>query len=331
MISIAHVRPQSQEDNWAVVWDREITYGRFADYNLKINFFYKNNCGNDNIYEHDILDLGEFSFEPTFKELAKKGIKKDIPVVSTCIEVLMPSLEGNCRKNNISKSGLSEVSHFIARTTWTRDLLYHFGIDSEKISVIPCACDLKTEPARCNASEPTFLYLGSLNRNKGFDIVLDEFEKLDTDVGFLRIVAGEFNNEEEYLKKSHLIRRAGVSSFPGIRNLNKIYDYIDVVVYLGSFHEPLQFGHPLLWGMSFGKALISLNQGGPKDMIEDGRNGFLCNSRAEIGEVMQYFIDNTDEIKKFGVYSRKKAENEFNTNIIAKEYNDVFRRLLNEN
>ncbi len=331
MISIAHVRPQSQEDNWAVVWDREITYGRFADCGLKINFLYKNNCGNDNIYEHDILDLGEFSFEPTFKEQAEKGFKKDIPVVSTCIEVLMPSLVGNCKKNNISKSDLSEVSHFIARTTWTRDLLYHFGIDPEKISVIPCACDLKTEPVRCNISEPTFLYLGSLNHSKGFDMVLNEYEKLDTDNCFLRIVAGEFNNEEEYLKKSHLVSMAVLSCFPGLRDLNKVYDTIDVVIYPGSFHEPLQFGHPLLWGLSFGKPLISLNQGGPRDMIENGRNGFLCNSRTEIGKAMQYFIDNPDEVKKFGIYSRKKAETEFNTDIIAKKYTDVFRRLLNEN
>lgn len=331
MISIAHVRPQSPEDNWAVVWDREITYGSFVDYNLKLNYFYKNNYRTDNIYEHDVLDLGEFSFEPTFKELANIGIEKGIPVISTCIEVLMPSLEGNSRKNNISKSDLSEVSHFIARTTWTRDLLYHFGIDPEKISVIPCACHFKFFQARYNESEPTFLYLGSLNRNKGFDIVLDEFEKLDTDTGSLQIVSGEFNNEEEYMVKSHQVRRIGVIGFPGIGNLNTIYEHIDVVVYPGSFHEPLQFGHPLLWGMSFGKPLISLNQGGPRDMIENGKNGFLCSSRAEIGKAMQYFIDNPDEIQKFGAYSRKKAEKEFNPDIIAKKYSDVYRRIINGN
>ncbi len=243
----------------------------------------------------------------------------------------MPSLVGNYIKNNISKSDLSGVSHFIARTTWTRDLLYHFGMDPEKISVISCACDLKTEPVRCNTSGPAFLYLGSLNRNKGFDMVLDEFEKLNTGSGFLAIVAGEFNNEAEYLIKSHQVKRAGVSGFPGINHLNTIYDHTDVVVYPGSFHEPLQFGHPLLWGLSFGKPLISLNQGGPRDMIENGRNGFLCNSRAEIGKAMQYFIDNPDEIQKFGAYSRKKAEKELNPGLIAKKYNDVFRRLLNEN
>lgn len=328
-INIAHVRPQSREDNWGDKWMREITCSKYGDYNLKIDFYYENSYKNDSICEHDILDLGEFSFEPTFKELVNKGIERNIPVVSTCIEVLLTSLEENCRRNNLKKADLAEVSHYVAVTTWTRDLLYHFGINPAKISVIPCACDLKFEPVHYKTSKPTFLYLGSLNRKKGFDIVLDEFEKLKG--GLLRIVVGEFNNEEEYLRRLKSIRRAEISYFPSISNLNEVYNSVDVVVYPGCFSEPLQFGHPLLWGMSFGKALISLNQGGPRDMIEEGRNGFLCNSNHEIGEAMQYFIDNEGEIKKFGVCSRKKAEKQFSADIVAKKYNNVFRRLLNEN
>lgn len=327
-MEIAHVRPQSYEDNWGDKWMREITCSKFVDYNLKIDFYYENSYKNDSIFKHDILDLGEFSFEPTFKELANKGIERNIPVVSTCIEVLISSLEENCRRNNLKKADLAEVSHYVAVTTWTRDLLYHFGIDPAKISIIPCACDLTMQPVHYKTSKPTFLYLGSLNRKKGFDILLDEFEKLKG--GLLRIVVGEFNNEEEYLRRLKSIRRAEISYFPGIKNLNEIYNS-DVVVYPGCFSEPLQFGHPLLWGLSSGKALVSLNQGGPRDMIENGRNGFLCNSNHEIGEAMQYFIDNEGEIKKFGVYSRKKAEKQFSADIVAKKYNDVFRRALNEN
>lgn len=327
-INIAHVRPQSQENNWGDKWHRKITCSKFRDHNLKIGFYYGNSYKNDSIFRHDILDLGEFSFEPTFKELANKGIERKIPVVSTCIEVLLSSLEENCKKNNLKRADLAGISHYVAVTTWTRDLLYHFGIDPAKISVIPCACDLKMNPAHHETPRPTFLYLGSLNRKKGFDTVLGEFGKLKG--GFLRIVVGEFNNEEEYLRKLKLIG-AETSRFPGVENLNEIYNSVEVVVYPGCLFEPLQFGHPLLWGLSFGKALVSLNQGGPRDMIEEGRNGFLCNSFGEIGEAMQYFIDNEGEIKKFGDYSRKKAEKEFNADVIAKKYNNVFRRLLNEN
>lgn len=327
-MEIAHVRPQNHENNWGDKWEKEITCSKFVDYNLKIDFYYENSYKNESILQHDILDLGEFSFEPTFKELANMGIKSSIPVVSTCIEVLLSSLEENCKKNNLKKADLAGVSHFIAVTTWTRDLLYHFGIDPAKISVIPCACNLTMQPVHYKTSEPTFLYLGSLNHKKGFDIVLDEFGKLKD--GLLRIVVGEFNNEKEYLRILKSVRRATVSYFSNT-SLNEIYNSVDVVVYPGCLSEPLQFGHPLLWGLSFGKALISLNQGGPRDMIEEGRNGFLCNSNHEIGEAMQYFIDNEGEIKKFGVCSRKKAEKQFSADIVAKKYNNVFRRLLNEN
>lgn len=329
-IKIAHIRPQSREDNWGDRWMREITCSKFAGHNLNIDYYYGNSYENDNILQHNILDLGEFSFEPAFKELANKGVENSIPVVSTCIEVLLSSLEENCKRNNLKKADLAGVSHFIAVTTWTRDLLYHFGIDPAKISVIPCACDLTMQPVHHGTSEPpTLLYLGSLNRKKGFDIVLNEFRKLKG--GLLRIVIGEFNNEQEYLRRLKSIRNAEIYRFPGIGNLNEIYNYVDVVVYLGCFSEPLQFGHPLLWGLSFGKALISLNQGGPRDMIENGRNGFLCNSYSEINEAMQYFIDNENEIKRFGDHSRMKAEKQFSADIVAKKYNDVFRRALNEN
>ena len=329
-INITHIRPQSEKNSWVDKWMRDITFIKFGEYGLKVNYYYRDFHDNVDIFDSDILDLGEFSFESTFKDITNKGFEKHIPIVSTCAEVLLSSLQNNCKICNIEKTDLAKVDHFIARTTWTKNLLYNFGIDNNKLSVIPYAYDSRMKYIRRDITTPTFLYLGSINHIKGLDITIDQFKK--TNGGLLKVVPGEFNNEDILMnfliKNVESDKNITMYKFPGIENLDSIYNSVDVLVYPGCNVEPIQIGHPLLWGLTFGKALISLNQGGPKDFIEDGKNGFLCDSYEEIGNSIQYLINNQDEIKKFCIYSRKKAEKEFDNLIIAKKYNDLYRNIL---
>ena len=89
----------------------------------------------------------------------------------------------------------------------------------------------------------------------------------------------------------------------------------------------------LLEGAAMGKPLLASNISGCKDIIDNGKNGylFLPKSIKSLEEIVIKFINISDEErKKMGKKSRKKIEKEFNRNIVIDEYMKVIESILGE-
>ena len=70
------------------------------------------------------------------------------------------------------------------------------------------------------------------------------------------------------------------------------------------------FPRTTLEAMSCGLPVIISDMVGAKDIIEDGKEGFIIPAKNvdAIAEKIQYFYDNPSEIRKMGKNARKKAK-----------------------
>ncbi|MGC8890671.1 MAG: glycosyltransferase family 4 protein [bacterium] len=102
----------------------------------------------------------------------------------------------------------------------------------------------------------------------------------------------------------------------------------DVVV-LPSYREGVP--RSLLEAISMGKPIITTDTAGCREVIEDGRNGFLVKVKdvESLTNAMIRFIELSKEKKReMGMYSREKAIREFDERIIIDKYLEIIREVL---
>ena len=85
----------------------------------------------------------------------------------------------------------------------------------------------------------------------------------------------------------------------------------------------------LLEAASVGRPIVTTNVPGCREVVTDGINGFLCNSKdpLDLAEKMLKMISlSYDELVELGVAGREKVEGEFNQNIVCKLYVDSLKK-----
>jgi glycosyltransferase involved in cell wall biosynthesis len=111
---------------------------------------------------------------------------------------------------------------------------------------------------------------------------------------------------------------------PGIVDPLKYYQKAHIYI-LPSLGDP--FPRTTLEAMSCGLPVIISDMVGAKDIVENGKEGFIIPARSvsAIADKIQYFYDNPSEIKRMGMNARRKAE-QFTWEKFAQE---ILDRLLN--
>jgi len=91
------------------------------------------------------------------------------------------------------------------------------------------------------------------------------------------------------------------------------------VYVLPSYHEGLS--RSTLEAMSMGRPVLTTNAVGCKETVEEGINGFKVpvKSSGALAKKMIWFIENSDQIGKMGIESRKMAEDKFDVHKVNKE------------
>ena len=99
-------------------------------------------------------------------------------------------------------------------------------------------------------------------------------------------------------------------------------------IVLPSYREGLS--KVLLEASAMGIPSITTNVPGCRDIVEDSQNGFICNAKDVVSlfNSIERFIHLSDEQKnKMSQYSRKKAEEQFDENIVINSYIKVIRSI----
>ncbi|MFL5773968.1 MAG: glycosyltransferase [Flavisolibacter sp.] len=100
--------------------------------------------------------------------------------------------------------------------------------------------------------------------------------------------------------------------FPG--RVNEVEALVNVctIGVLFSLHGE-GISNSILEYMALGKPVIANDNGGTKELVQSGINGYLVTneSSSEIGDVIMDLIDQPDKCRKYGIYNKKIIEDNF--------------------
>lgn len=214
----------------------------------------------------------------------------------------------------------------------------------QKLSVIPLGADLsRFSPAdeqerqrlrRLYRLPPVFtvLFVGRVIPRKGVPVLLQAMSLLNKRLSAHLIIAGQ--GKAPYLRRLRtMARKLGVSvSFLGNiphEDIHTLYQCADCFVCPSQKHE--SFGLVNVEAMATGLPVIASNNGGIREIIETGRNGFLINRYREAAPFAKRLLmigRNPGLAAKIGLKGRNDALSAFEWRHTVVQLEELYRSLL---
>lgn len=229
----------------------------------------------------------------------------------------------------LSIKTLEKCDVAIAVNNQTKKCLLEF-IDKERIKTIPLGVDLDKFKYSPPSQNHDILAVGWHIKRKGFKYLIEAMPTILKEYADAKLhitsVGPQTFNLKMLVKKlglnKHVIFHGRVSD----EELLKLYRQCRVFC-----HPSLSEGfcHTILEAMAAGRPVVSTNTIG-SEMVEDRRTGLLipiADSNAIAEAIMKLFSDN-ELVYKMGVEARQKVEREYDWNIIAKKYYEVYQEVV---
>ncbi len=166
-------------------------------------------------------------------------------------------------------------------------------------------------------------------RHKGPSVIIDALKTIiKVNPKITLTIAGELYGEHrailDKLRQLENIRVAG--RIPHHRMI-ELYDTSDIVVSPSLWAEP--FGRSLVEGMARKCIPIATNQGGPAEIIENGKTGFLFERRNynQLAKIIINLYQNPETMKIIQEKARNFAIKNFSPEKIAQKYEKAFRNI----
>lgn len=181
----------------------------------------------------------------------------------------------------------------------------------------------ETEPIR-------FLFMGRIRREKGIEEFLAAAERITRkykNVEF-HVVGGCEGNYEGRL---HDLQNKGIVTYHGRQMDVRPFIAMTACTLHPSFY-PEGMSNVLLESCSTGRPIMTTMRAGCREIVEDGVNGYVVKQHdAEdlIEKVEKFLSLPYEERKAMGDAARKKAEREFDRNIVVKAYLDEIKSIAN--
>lgn len=184
---------------------------------------------------------------------------------------------------------------------------------------------------------PILCEIGNIRRWKGQHVAIEALRHLVGRYKDLKfIIIGEISNsckDAEYLmelKELAACHDLGKNIvFTGYRkDALSIMAQSDIVVHTSIFPEPM--GRVVLEGMTFRKPVIATNHGGPVEIIEDGKSGFLVEpgNPEALAEKISLLLEDREMARRIGENARKRVEERFGIESNMKKLEEVYDSLL---
>ncbi|MHB8422761.1 MAG: glycosyltransferase [Leptospirales bacterium] len=173
-----------------------------------------------------------------------------------------------------------------------------------------------------------FGVVAGLRQIKGVDVVIKGFSEISNRFQHAKLLIVGDGPERDQLKQ--LSTDSGLSDkilFLGSqRNMETIYPVMDVFV-LCSHTEG--FSNAILEAMGMGLPVIASRVGGNIEMVSEGENGFLVtpNVPRELGERMEFFLENRKSAFVMGKNSRVWIEQTNSQAPIHRQFADLYKSL----
>ncbi|MGX2960210.1 N-acetyl-alpha-D-glucosaminyl L-malate synthase BshA [Peribacillus sp. JNUCC 23] len=252
----------------------------------------------------DITVLGN---DPSLTELIKFGIEKSDVVTAVSNSLALQTNELLAPDKEIS-TVYNFIDERVYRKTDSSNLRHEYEIrDYEKV----------------------IIHVSNFRAVKRVKDVVQAFALIRKQISAKLMLVGDGPEISEITK---LINRLGLDADVLLLgkqdNLNELYSISDLNLLLS---EKESFGLVLLEGMACGVPAIGTNVGGIPEVIVDGETGFICHvgDIEAIAEKAVLLLQDGQLHNQFSRAGIMAVETKFHSNTITKQYEAIYRKLLN--
>jgi glycosyltransferase involved in cell wall biosynthesis len=146
----------------------------------------------------------------------------------------------------------------------------------------PIIVDKKNELA-IHHSDKIIVTCGRINFVKGWDLILESFKEIRKNISNIQLYyVGDGEDRERLEKKIDYYNLSTSVHITGYQKSNQVLNWLNIadIVLVGSHKEGWSIS--MLETLACGKAIISTSVSGAKEMINEGENGYVVESRNPI-------------------------------------------------
>jgi len=174
----------------------------------------------------------------------------------------------------------------------------------------------------------TIIYTGRLSPEKGVDLLIRSFSKLESTLEYQLVIIAdgpEWENIVRLLENYQLTN--SVILLPEVDDVARYLNTADLFV-LPSLFEGLS--NSLLEAMASGLPVVSTRVGGSIDIIENGINGLLVDvdDEEQLTQAISKVLEDLLLGKTMGENARKTIEASYDLNKIADKYLELYKELV---
>lgn len=210
---------------------------------------------------------------------------------------------------------------FLDNFSLTKVKIIHNGVDTKRFSPDPPSCFLHTE-LNIPLGAPLVGICGAILEAKGHEVFIKAAAEVSHKFPNSHfVIIGE--GLTPYVRHiTDLANRSGLAGklhFTGWRpDIPEIFRELEIIV-IASKHEA--FGLTAIEGMATGKPIVATRCGGPEEVIEHGKTGFLVEqgNHTELAQRVLELLENPAMGRRTGSVGRDKVEACFTVEIFMEE------------
>ncbi len=219
-------------------------------------------------------------------------------------------------------SSKTDVIVNISKDEYERSLKY--GIPKEKSVLIyngVRASKAKSKIA-VDSSKINLLFVGRFDKQKGFDILLNVLNKLNSDKIKLHVI-GDFVLNNKSMKMPDNVEWYGWIDH---EQIDDYYSSFDAVVMPSRWEG---FGLVAVEAMRNKKPVIASNVGGLSEIVTDSYNGRLFNSKDELADILRNL--KKEELRQYGENGYKTYKERYQSERMNAEILELYKEVCHAN
>ncbi|MFT3680267.1 MAG: glycosyltransferase family 4 protein [Ferruginibacter sp.] len=220
-----------------------------------------------------------------------------------------------------------KIDAFVVPSAFTLKKLAEYGFPKEKLNHVPTFFNINNYAAGNISYQPYALYIGRIEEEKGIRTMVNAF----INTGFsLKIIGFSTNGLDEELKK-YLEDKQHNIEFLGKKNFSEITPYLSSCAFTIVPSECYDnFPNTVLESYAFKKAVLATNLGSLTDIVEDGKSGFLFETKNHqaLQQKAAMLFKNEALCRELGENGYGKILNEYSEEAHYKKLETIFDSVL---
>ena len=248
-------------------------------------------------------------------------------------DIYDPTKKRSPHKNPVFKIAVNWVlkrsDYLVVEANDLKDKLKQYYKLNKEVKVIPLPYEniafkkVTREQLNLDKDKIYLISVGRLVERKGFDFLIKSLAELNNKKVHILII-GDGPEKDNLIRLSKKLNIENKVHLLGYQTEEKKFQYLsnsDIYV-LSSIHEG--FGVVLQEAMQVGLPIISTDEGGQVDLVQEDKNGFLVKyqNTKELKEKINILISDKDKMKSISNNNIKKVS-QYKTSKIVKEYLEV--------